>query len=169
MTVTSSTLYADFAQYESVLTEDAEKQITQAAEEYYKPCHMLTLDEFWGLVSGNFELLGIKDEASTTVFQFYWIKRFKAFVDEFAKASEKLAIKDENANAIAQGCVNMQPQEHMLIFARDYFGLTSFAQAGHVTIGEYMLARKDRYNSYIMRKNNERIQLSKIKNKKDER
>lgn len=167
MKVTSNTLYADFAQYEDVLTEESKADLLRAAEEYYKPCHMLTLDEFWGLTAGNYELIGVKgtDESKITVLQYYWVQRFKSFVEEFAKSCERLNMKDKDSDAISKGCVKMQPQENMLIFAREYFGLKSFKDAGLITIGEYILARKDRYNTWLMKKNSEQLQIAALKNK----
>lgn len=165
MKITSNTLYADFAQYEDVLTEESKADLLRAADQYYKPCHMLTLDEFWGLTAGNYELIGLTSEEQATVFQYYWVQRFKSFVEEFAKSCERLSMKDKDSDAISKGCVKIQPQENMLIFAREYFGLSSFVEAGKVTIGEYILARKDRYNTWLMKKNSEQLQIAALKNK----
>lgn len=163
MTITSKTLYADFEQYESVLTEESVQELKQAAQDYFKPCHLLTIDEFWGLLRKDFQLLG--DMKNPTVLQVYWCKAWAAFLEQFTKTCEKLSPKDPEADAIQSGCVQMQPQENMLIFVREYFGLKSFTEAGRVTIGEYVLARKDHYNQNKMRKNYEALQLKKIKNK----
>lgn len=163
MTITSKTLYADFEQYESVLTEESVQELKQAAQEFFKPCHLLTIDEFWGLLHKDFQLLG--DVTNPTVLQVYWCKAWGSFLEQFTKTCEKLSLKDPESDAIQSGCVQMQPQENMLIFVREYFGLKSFTEAGHVTIGEYVLARKDHYNQNKMRKNYEALQLKKIKNK----
>ena len=163
MTITNNTKYADFAQYESVLDDEGRKALEDAAEQYFKPCYLLTLEEFWGLLNKDFQLLG--DISNPSVLQMYWLKRWTAFLEQFTKTCERLEMKEPNAEQIAEGCVKLQPQESMLVFVREYFGYRTFAEAAQCTIGDYVLARKDRYNAWRQRKNNEAIQLSKMKKK----
>lgn len=163
MKVTSKTKYKDFQAYDEVLTEASRMKLTEAAEAAFKPCHTLTLNEFWGLLGGNYSILGDMHEPS--VLQVYWLRRFKDFCEEFTKTCNKLKIKDPQDELITQGCVQVTPQENMLLSIREYFGLSSFADAAERTIGEYILMRKDRYNRYKMTKNKERIQLSNIHKK----
>lgn len=164
MTITSKTAYADFEQYESVLTPESVQEIQHAAQEYFKPYYMLTLNEFLGLLQKDFQLLGDLKEPS--VLQVYWLKGWKSFLEEFTKTCETLNEKDPNAETLQDGCVKLQPEENMLIFVREYFGLQSFTEAGEVTIGEYVLARKDRFNQNRMRRNFEAQQIKKLKSKK---
>jgi hypothetical protein len=56
-------------------------------------------------------------------------------------------------------------QEGMLVFVRAYFGLKSFGEAENVTIGDYLLAKKDEYNSTIFQRNMAKIQTQKIHKK----
>lgn len=164
MKVTSKTTYAEFEQYENVLSDESKRDLMAAAEKQFKPCHMLTLDEFWGLQNRQFDLLG--DISNPTVLQVYFVKRFEQFCEELTKALEALEIKDPNLQGTDSGCVKMSAQECMLLFVRSYFGLPSFEDAGKRTIGEYMLARKDRFNEWRLRKNYEQKQLAKLKSKK---
>ena len=53
----------------------------------------------------------------------------------------------------------------MLVFVREYFGLPSFFEAGKRTIGEYLTARKDKYNEQRIRKNIEDKQRAQLKRK----
>ncbi len=164
MRIDENTKYAPFALIENTISEDDKKRIMDAAEQKFGSCHMLSIDEFFGCIKGDFSHLG--DLNDPTVFQAYWIKRFKDFCKEFSSVCERLAIHDPDMDGTDAGCVKIEPAESMLIFVREYFGLHSFADAGKVTIGEYVLARKDKYNSWKVRKNYERKQISKIKSKK---
>lgn len=164
MKVTSKTKYSDFAQYEPFLTDESKSDLKKAAERHIILCHTLTLDEFFGLLNGDFSLLG--DLQEPTVLQVFWLTRFKEFCDEFTRSCEALTIKDPEAVGIDNGCITISPQESALLFTREYFGLGSFEDAGKRTIGEYILARKDAFNKWVMRKNNEKKQLAKIHKKK---
>lgn len=164
MKITSKTKYEDFMQYEAVLTAEQLQQIKQAAEEQYKSCYMLTIDEFFGILAGDYSLLG--DMSKPSVLQVYWLKRFADFCDEFSKACERMTLKDPTKPSLTNGCVKVEPQEGMLIFLREYFDLPSFFAAGERTIGEYLTARKDRYNDAVMRKNYEAEQRRKMKVKR---
>lgn len=164
MKVTERTKYAEFAQYADVLRDESTAALKRAAESKFKPCSAMTINEFWGVITGNYELLG--DMTEPSVLQVYWLKRFADFCDEFAKTMERLAIKNPEMENLQANCVKMSPQESMLLFVREYFGLRSFYEAGEVTIGEYVLARKDRFNDYVTRKAMEAKQLRDIKSKK---
>lgn len=161
MTITAANKFSDFAPYADVLTDESDKKLKQAAERTYKPCFMLTLNEFWGCLHGNFELLG--DMSEPSVLQVYWLKRFADFCEEFSNTCERLQTTEEKDGNLFTGCVQLQPEESMLLFVRSYFGLKTFAEAGECTIGEYVLARKDRYNEWRMRKNYEAKQMQNIK------
>lgn len=161
MIITSKTKYVDFQPYEGVVTEEGKADLMRAAEDFFKPCYMLTLDEFWGLMQKDFHLLG--DMTEPSVLQVYWLKRFQQFCEEFTKTCEKLSTKEPNEEALQVGCVKLQPQESMLVFVRSYFGLQSFEEAGRCTIGEYVLARKDQFNQWRLKKNYEAKQIQELK------
>ena len=163
MKITSKTKYADFEPYEPFLTGESVAELKAAAERSIRFCHTLTLDEFWGLLAGDYSLLG--DLSSPSVYQVYWAKRFKDFVEEFTQSCNALSMKDPENDGMDAGCVKIEPQENMLIFVREYFGLHSFVEAGERTIGEYILARKDAFNKWRTRKNIEKKQLAKLKKK----
>lgn len=163
MKVTSKTKYKDFAQYEPFLTDESVAELKVAAEKGIRFCHTLTLDEFFGLIEGDYSVLG--DISEPSVLQVYWLKRFVEFQEEVVKSCEALSIKDPEMEGMDSGCVTMTAQEQVLLFVREYFGLTSFSEVGKRTIGEYVLARKDAFNKWKIRKNYEKKQLAKIKKK----
>lgn len=165
MTITSQTKYADFADCEYALTDESKAEIMRAAEQQFKGCYDLTIDEFFGITDGNYELLG--DLSDPSVLQVYWIKRFEQFCEEFAQACERMRIEPTTEEKAAQvGCLAMTPQESMLVFTREYFVLHSFFEAGQRTIGEYLTARKDRYNAQRTQRNYNEQQKKKLKNKR---
>ena len=164
MKIDGNTKYKDFQPLEAVITEESKKEIMRAAEEHYKSCYALTIDEFFGIIAGDYSLLGDMKEPS--VLQVYWKKRFAEFSDEFAAACERLSMRDPESEKYAKGCIKLDPQESMLVFLREYFGLPSFFEAGKRTIGEYLTARKDKYNAYVIRHNQEAAMKSRMKSKK---
>ena len=163
MRVTNNTPYATFQPYEGIITPESARELKAAAEAQYRNCYTLTIDEFFGIMSGDYSLLGDMKEPS--VLQVYWLKRFADFCEEFTQACASLSIKDPAHEHLRDGCVKMQPQEAMLIFTREYFGLPSFYEAGKRTLGEYLTARKDRFNDAVFRRNNEAEQKRKFKHK----
>ena len=165
MIITDNTKYADFAPFEEVITQASIQDIKGAAERKFKNCYELTIDEFFGVCGGDYSLLG--DLTEPTVLQVYWLKRFADFGDELAKACERLKIEPTPEQAQANnGCVPMTAQESMLCFTREYFGLPSFYAAGERTMGEYLTARKDKYNEARQRRNFEEIQKRKLHTKR---
>lgn len=165
MIINERTKYKDFEQAEKYATQDSLQQIKGAAEKHFKNCYELTIDEFFGVLGGDYSLLG--NLKNPTILQVYWLKRFKDFVDEFSKACERLTIQPTpDEQQCKNGCVKVTPQEAMLIFTREYFGLPSFYEAGKRTIGEYLTARKDRYNEARQHRNYEELQKRKLKLKR---
>lgn len=164
MKITSNTKYADFAQYEFALTEDSTKALMEQAEQLYGHCNELTIDQFWGLMGGDYSILG--DLSNPSVLQVYWSRRFKEYCEQFTQICERLKLEPREDEQKAQkGCIEMTPMEGMLIFVRSYFNLPSFAEAGKRTLGEYIVARKDKYNEARTQRNFEDIQRAKFKKK----
>ena len=164
MVVTSETKYADFRDVEQFIDEASKIELQKAAEKAYKVCTELTLDEFWGVINGDYSLLGDLDDPS--VLQVYWLKRFGKFVDEFGEECKRTQLEPTaDQRQASTGTLPLSPVEAMLIFTRSYFGLHSFADCGHITIGEYLTARKDHYNDAVTQRNFQKMQHDKIKKK----
>lgn len=163
MQITNNTPFAQFAPYDGILTPESVKELKDAAEAQYRNCYTLTIDEFFGIIGGDYSLLG--DMSNPSVLQVYWLRRFADFCEEFAQVCGSLSIKDPAREHLQSGCVKLEPQEAMLIFTREYFNLPSFFEAGKRTLGEYLTARKDRFNDAVIRRNNEAEQKRKLKHK----
>lgn len=165
MRITPETKYADFIDAERYISDDTKRAIEKAAEAYYKPCELLNINEFWGIINGNFEILG--DITDPSVMQVYWKRRFDTFCKEFAKQCEALKVEQtpEQAKASA-GCKPISPQENMLIFVRSYFGMHSFIEAAEkITLAEYLTAKRDKYNEHRIQTNFLNQQKAKTKRK----
>lgn len=164
MQVTSKTKYSEFMQYEYAVTPESVRVLMEQAEQYFVRCNELTIEQFFGIVDGNYEILG--DVSDPTVLQAFWIKRFAEYCEQFGKACERMTLKSqEDETKLQSGCVQLSPLESMLIFTRAYFGLRSFDEAAQRTLGEYLTARKDRYNAACVQRNYENIQRQKLKKK----
>lgn len=164
MQVTSSTKYEDFRPFEECLTPEGVQTLTEAAERQYGAMHNLTIDEFFGIMNGDLSILG--DLSEPKVLQVYWQKRFSQFCDEFATACERMTIQDTEQEQMQNGCLPMSPVENVLTFTREYFGLPSFTAAGKRTIGEYLVARKDKYNQARVQRNYLQAQRKKFSKKR---
>ena len=75
---------------------------------------------------------------------------------------------DDNIRALAlkelaasKNCYPTEFAESMLIFSRSYFGLHSFKEATHITLGDFILAKKDSYNSTVFQKTYSNIIMKK--------
>lgn len=92
-------------------------------------------------------VLGNRSELELTVFEWYAISGLKEFFEQFAKDLEKFIVKaDAKEERAAAACYKTGVVEGMLIFAREYFELHSFAEAERVTLADLLLAKKDTYN-----------------------
>lgn len=166
MQITEKTLYNDLAPFERYLTADGIKEIKAAAARFYKRGYDLTVDEYFGLVAGDYSLLG--DLREPTVLQVYWLKYFaEDFLPSFSRDCETYkSPTDEKQREAQNGTYDMTMQEGMVVFLQSFFGLSSFAAAGGLTLGEYITARKHKYNCDLVQHNYDRISRREMKNKR---
>lgn len=165
MDITKEMRYVDFKDAEPFLFPEGIKQLKDKSEEIFGYCHRLTIDEFFAIINGDLSLLGNME--TPTVLQVYWMKRFEDFTKEFTKICERYTLSPTPEQQQAtQGVEPMTPLETMLVFTRDYFGLPSFVEAGKRTIGEYITAKKARYNDLLTQRNYQNIQVRKMKTQK---
>lgn len=150
MQVTENTKYSVFAPVEQYATPETIENLKQAAQKIYGDTWSLTIGQFAELSDGNgfYDILG--DTSDPTVLQVYWLKAFADFAKDFAKVLESVKIPQDAAELqAAESCKKVSMLEGMLVFARGYFGLHSFADAEQVTLADYVIARRDEYNKAI--------------------
>lgn len=154
-------LYADILPF---VTEESRKAMRKEADKI-KPVYQLTLAEFFDCCKGDFSC-AVKNKDNPTAGEVFWVEHFGDFLKEFATILERLSIKQTaDQKQASAGCLPVEWQEGMLVFVRRYFGLRSFTEAEQVTIADYLLAKKDDYNSVIFDRNLSRIQTNKIRKK----
>ena len=166
MRITTDTKYSEFKRIEKYASDLSLAEIKAAAQRVFVAYNELTIDGFWGCLNGDFSLLG--DMTEPTVLQIYWLLGFEQFCKDVSALLERLKLPtDPNKVAMYdKGCVEMTPQESMLVFVREYFALPSFYAAGRRTIGEYLTARKDTFNRDMQKYNFNKHQEAKLKAKK---
>lgn len=164
MTIDFSKPYSKYVDILPFVTDASRKELMEQAAKIRDP-YTLTLAEFFACADGDFECV-IKDVANLSTGEALWLDVFKAFMTDFGKILEKLVIPQtpEQKQASAN-CLPVEWQEGMLVFVRSYFGLKSFTEAENITIGDYLLAKKDEYNTAIFQRNMAKIQTQKIHNK----
>lgn len=164
MIIDFSKPYSKYADILTFVTDESHKELMAQAAKIRDP-YTLTLAEFFSCCDGDFGCV-IKDMINLTTGEALWLEMFQKFVDDFSKILEKLVVPQtpEQKQASAN-CLPVEWQEGMLVFVRAYFGLKSFGEAENVTIGDYLLAKKDEYNTAIFQRNMAKIQTQKIHKK----
>lgn len=168
MKVSKKTPFIDIALFCDYIKDSSKKELTDKAEEELGGCWDLTFREFFELSRGNFECKGIdlSHPEKLTVLQYYWCERFKAFVDEFSATLDKLqAPQSIEAQKASQACLDVTFEESVLIFCREYFNLHCFADVYGITLGEFLIAKKDVYNKTAFERAMSKIQEQKYKKK----
>lgn len=166
MLITDQTKYSELAHVEKYLTEQAVRELYNAAEVKFGSMYDLTFAQFHACANGNYsEIVG--DMTDATVLQIYWCKRFGEFVKEFAETLSKITLtQTPDEKRACTGLLKTDWAEGLLVFIRDYFGLQSFKAAENITLGEVLIAKRAQYNNDLFRRNLARIQTQKIKNRK---
>lgn len=164
MTIDFSKPYSKYVDILPFVTDESRKVLMERAAQIRDP-YTLTLAEFFACADGDFECV-IKDVANPSTGEALWLDVFKVFMTDLGNILKKLVIPQtpEQKQASAN-CLPVEWQEGMLVFVRAYFGLKSFTEAENVTIGDYLLAKKDEYNTTIFQRNLAKIQTQKIHKK----
>lgn len=157
MRITEQTKYADFAEFEKIARDEDLQAVEKAAVKKYGNFYALTIAEFNRMAS---EPMDIENEPS--VLRVYWLKYIERSIKAFATALENLTLPPTAEDmSILDQLPKMSMAEAMLTFTRSYFGLHSFSEAERITLGEYLMAKKDTYRSELV----ERLRAAKMKQK----
>lgn len=164
MRVTEQTKYTDIADIEKYFKPDTVDALTAAAERCHGAMYDLTFAEFWDCSGGNYDRLG--DLTDPTVLQVYWIKRFKAFFDEFAESLKKLQLPPTaDEKRAGNNLLQVSWAEGILVFVQQWFKLPSYKAAEQITIGEILIAKRAQYNQDKYRRALSKIQIEKLHKK----
>lgn len=155
MKVTRDTDYKDYEPYEPYVSDDDRQHIKDAAV-----ADMLGDNGFYAMKVGTLldGMAGVFDglwkDGGRTVFDVYRCAAFVDWLKEFVGAVEMFSVKPTAAEkAASAGCVPMTFPESVMVFCRSYFGLRSFDEAMELTVGDYLLAKKDDYNKTTVERN----------------
>lgn len=164
MNIDFSKPYSKYVDVLPFVTNESRKALMQEAAKIRDP-YTLTLAEFFACCDGYFGCV-VKDIERPTTGEGLWLEMFSGFIADFGKILERLVIPQTPEQKQASvNCLPVEWQEGMLVFVRAYFGLKSFSEAESVTIGDYLLAKKDEYNTNIFQRNMAKIQTQKIHRK----
>lgn len=153
--------FDEYADIWSAVTENSRKELRSAVD---KICPMweISLGDFFACCCGDFSF--ILDKKKPLLWQVIWVEAFPDFVTTFADVCKRLTLEPSTEQKqAAQGCLPMEWQEGILIFARSYFGLPSFSEAENLKLCDFVLAKKDDYNTALAARNMQKIQLQKMK------
>lgn len=160
MEINLNAKYERFADVLQFVTDESRKELLQQAAKIRDP-YSLTLAEFFACCEGDFSIVNTEKVGGVC-----WVENFAVFVEEFSKAIKRMTVQQtpEQKQASA-ACLPVEWQEGMLVFARRYFGLKSFSEAEKVTIADFLIAKKDDYNTTIYERALHKIQTNKLKHK----
>lgn len=162
MEINLSAKYGIYADILPFVTDESRKELLKKVAEIRDP-YTLTLAEFIACCAGDFSCV-VQDAEHPTTGEVLWCENFVAFVEELGKVFQRLVVpQTPEQKQAAKGCLSVEWQEGMLIFVRKYFGLHNFTQAEQITIGDFLIAKKDDYNTTIFNRNLHKIQTQKMK------
>lgn len=139
------------------------------------------LQEYWELTIQDFDTLVTKPYTlkkehfalgeHISVLQHFWFIGFLQFVQgEFVPTLDKLQTPSSLVKSYErQAKRQLLPTtlvENLLIFARSYFGLSSFDKASRTPLAEVVLALKDRTNNDIYQRVSTNLQIKQMKAKR---
>lgn len=126
----------------------------------------ITIGQLSQLIDANNigALVAHTEVQTMTVFEYYTIEGLHVFLSDYTNKLETLTpVPDANEKRAAAACLKTTITEGMLYFAREYFGLHSFAEAEKITLAEVLLAKKDVYNKVVFQRAYTRIMNKKGK------
>ena len=155
MKIDKYTLYRDFVAVEPYIEAPKLEELRQAAvrDKFGKVgFYGLTLGGLLDAMNGDNDALF--DCNGDTVFDHYRVAAFCVWLNEFISVVNGLTLKP-TAKQIAQssGCKQMTFEESVYYFVRSYFGLPNFNAVRELTVGDYIMAKKDDYNKAVVDRN----------------
>lgn len=161
MKVTKDTPYdGEFVAAESLMEDKDKKALTDAAvrSKFGEAGFWgMTLGGLFAAMRGDLDAVATADEAAT-VFGTYRLREFPTWLDDFLTTAAALTPRPTAKQARAsQGCVKITFEESVYILMRRYFGLQSFDAVNTMTAADYILAKKDDYNTQTTERNMMRI------------
>lgn len=134
------------------IDDASKKAIQQAAVAQYGDPWDKSIGDVITCLEGDFSCIGmdVNRPEEITAAQYGWVERFKDFKTELENVLTKLEVPGTPESKQAEKvCISYSFREAVLIFCRRYFELHNFADVLELQIGDYILAKKDVYNTAI--------------------
>lgn len=155
MKIDKYTLYRDFVAVEPYVEAPKLEELRRAAvaekfgeEGFYG----LTLGGLLDGMRGDFDAL--MDCGGDTVFDQYRVAAFCEWLKEFVALVDSLTLKPTPKQRMqTNGCKSLTFEESVYYFVRSYFGLPNFNAVRDLTVGDYIMAKKDDFNKAVVDRN----------------
>ena len=150
------------------MDDDSKARLQADANEHLGDPWQLTLSEFFSLSEGDLSHIGLTKETSlnASIRQYIWMQEFSDVVQSVVATLKRLQVpQSDEAKQAAQFCLKTETNEAAIVFARRYFGLKTFAEAWNVTISDFIIAKKDEFNTLMFQHAMNEIQRAKFKKK----
>lgn len=152
MVVNRNTTRSTYLALEPLMTAEQRETIRKQAIE-----SVIGADGVLGLTIAELNEVGMHGDLSRfcphlndtlcTAYEYLAFIELSEGLERFIKQLETLTPKQNAKEKAAQAaCMKTSTIEGLLIFARDFFGLKSFAEAEKVTLAELLIAKKQAYN-----------------------
>lgn len=168
MQIKLNDIYSESAELLKFATPETIAAIKEAAVAMYGDYWEMTIGRLIKLDSGDYSSIGYN--GSETIAQHYWLEGLREFGKDLAKIARGLQIPKSLLRKYEMqartACINTSAAEGMLIFTQKYFGLHSFREAENITVSEYIIARRADYNSTVMQRKAEQLQMAEIKQRR---
>ena len=155
MKIDRYTLYSDFERVEPYVSADVLERLRVTAvvdmfgdEGFYG----MTLGVLLDAMRGDFD--GLTQCNGETVFDRFRMNAFSEWIKEFVAVVNGLTLKPTpQQQRQASGCKSVTFEESVYFFVRSYFGLPSFNAVRGLTVGDYIMAKKDDFNKAVIDRN----------------
>lgn len=150
---------------------DAESRarLIEDAESVFGSPWSLALKDFFALSDGDLTYIDLdkEDTATATIRQYMWMCSFRECVEQVTNVLQSLQVpQTPEAQRASQKCLKMGFKESTLVFVRRYFGLHNFTEAENISVSDFIVAKKDEYNSALFNYAMREIQKQKLRLKK---
>ena len=170
MKITHKSKLVHFLPFIDLIENDSEKELKEQATKYFLPngFWFISLGAFLNAINGNFDGLfgkAFKMEKAT-VLEYYLIVAFKDFVDEFTTALNNLCLKPtiEEVQA-SKNLAKIDLSEGFLVYAMKTFGYKSSREAEECILIDFLMRKKDDFNTQLFQRNMASVQERKFAKK----
>lgn len=132
------------------MDEKSRSRLIEDAENHFGSPWGLALRDFFALSKHDLSYIGLtkETEINASVRQYMWMQSFSECVRKVGDILVKLTPPmTEEARQANEHCMKMDGVESALIFTRKYFGLRNFTEAEQITLSDFIVAKKDAYNT----------------------